>query len=1101
MSQSARLDRIYMPISDAIRTIFTPHLELVRHWSNGGLYYNAFEQKPDYGPCYRQHGGSLITDHLPVRLTLKQIPVNHSEHRVIPMWIADCPAFIERFMHHWSRNSKGTRSFGLDNLFNQIAIRAAMEVIKLRTTFGNNNSLVAATIGLYKQTQTKIQNEEKILSILTTHPCLASHVYQLEGGRYVEDTLREYLDEMILTYRSNPPTTIPMDCPDYPSKASEPSLRTPLIKRSNYSLAKALKHDLPDCRERLTHLRLSLEDTPTDNPSEKASMVQECYARIWATNTKEPARSQMRAKLANYNTVADGTLITRPTVEQVKEGILHTNNSCAGPNGIPFNVYRRLVDIYAPIALMMFDDLAAGGHAPAGFNTGLLFLLPKGSSMLVNDTRPLSVTNTNNRIIAHLTARAIEPAVAKLVGESQLGFIRGRIVDDHIIGVTDKYYKDLETKTKGYLLFLDVKKAFDQVHHTWIFEVLRKQAFPPWLLSMTQGLLQNVQVTPVCGQAERIWIDILRGVKQGCPLSPLLFILALDPVIKAIEKIPSVKVFAYADDMANAYPKLTDTKLIAQTVNGFEPFTGLAINGSKSGVLASTPPTIQEKHYLHSLNLWPTTPPSPSTPGYAVKILEWALDDKRLSFVDRYQYLGILLGSNISLDDIFADTVDKAINRIDRYTRIMSRMPLYRKIRVINIFVNSLFSYKFRFYTLPLDLYRKIKEKIRLALTHLGGGAFGYTALLFPPKNLGLSHVLKDLSAYNTALLASRSDIIHIPATPYMSLKTTILFSHSGDNLNILTHRDAAAVDTFEFSRTLTPLLASSETIPHTNTTSPYLTKLMTAGIFGDEHENYTHLTTSRRLLHSLYSTANDDATKLILFNLNSINSKMPTPVSLHQLYLHCNSLVTSRRMRHSLSKPLHCQDPTRRCYICNLPNSEDSLEHLYACKLVCEARSKFLQTSNLPTKLQLPSSCTADFHPHQRHTMASRYLTHLCFAISSPDKQANMALHIACFNWAVWQGRNWSVHRGMPHPNFVNKVITLAGTMCGPSWKIIRAKARKARLAAAAAYSTTLSLNNWLQKSPLTTRPNTTTSAPHLPLSPTDLGLGIPDTHIYDFG
>lgn len=163
---------------------------------------------------------------------------------------------------------------------------------------------------------------------------------------------------------------------------------------------------------------------------------------------------------------------------------MRTNNSCAGPNGVPFAYYRKVVDVFAPIALDMLNDMANGAKPPKGFNEGLLFLLPKGSSGLVTDTRPLSVTNTNNRIIAALCAKAIEPAVGRLIGKSQVGFLKGRICDDNICDLTDRYYRALEEKRSAYVLFLDVKKAFDSVHHTWIHSLLKKAGLPSWFRSI-----------------------------------------------------------------------------------------------------------------------------------------------------------------------------------------------------------------------------------------------------------------------------------------------------------------------------------------------------------------------------------------------------------------------------------------------------------------------------------------------------------------------------------------------------------------------------------------------------------------------------------------
>ena len=1042
MSHSSRLDRVYIPDSEAVLTIYQPSLELVKHKNNSGLYYNAFTKRPDYGPRYRAYGGSFLSDHIPVRFRFTTPSSEKSKYFKIPMWIADTPAFEERFVHHWSRCVKGTRSFGRDNLFTMIAVRAASETIKLRSSYETNTKLVSAALGLYRQTQTLNQNAEKIGNLLISHPILKTHVYQVEDGRFVDDSLRDFLDDLLLTYSRPPPSSLPFeDLGEHTQDMGELSGTSP-VKYSSPNYAHQLKKLLPSSRASITHLRNTLDDEPTDSPAGKAEIIRLFYSKLWQRDSNEPSPASMRSKLQHYKGKVNQDLIGFPTLDSVTASILSTNDSSPGPNGIPFNVYRRLVKFYAPIALDLFNDLAAGCKAPKDFNHGLLFLLPKGDSGLVADTRPLSVTNTNNRIIARIAAKTLEPAMAALIGPTQIGFIRGRQCDDHIIALTNLYYKSLNKRQQTFLLFLDVKKAFDQIHHKWLIEVLRKQDMPPWILSLVHGLLHEVQVAPVCGSSERVWIPIQRGVKQGCPLSPLLFILALDPIIRELESIPGVRVFAYADDMASHYKNLTATKLIAQIIQSYETYTGLSINGNKSGLLSTLTPTLDDEKYLSELNLWGTTrPPSPSeaslNPDHHMLLNDWYRDNNRLKFVSEYTYLGILIGANVSLADIFRDTIDKAFSRIDRYQRTLNRLSLTRKIQVINIFVNSLFSYKFRFYSLPHDICSMMKEKIRLAITPFNGGAFSYSSLLFSPKLVGLSQVLKDLWAFNTGLLASRSKLIHLQQGRYMDLESFTLYSTSPtqDNRLIESHRDAAAIDAFAFSRTLTPSLNDSQLRPFKNTNSSFLTSVLTLGHHGDAHVSHLLTALARRLNIVPSSPLASKALNLLLDNLKLCGGNLPSPVASHQLFLHNNALLTSRRVKRFTSRPPELSDPLHRCFICDAPDSEDSLEHYYICQRVVLARTTFLRSLSLPTSILLPAGASAMAIDGQIRNTASRYLTHLCFSTDDDSSLKPMTRAIACFNWAAWQGRRWSITNGSPldMEEFTSKIVRLANTMFTP--------------------------------------------------------------------
>ena len=89
-----------------------------------------------------------------------------------------------------------------------------------------------------------------------------------------------------------------------------------------------------------------------------------------------------------------------PQPQDISDCIARSKNSCAGPDGIPFSVWRALREHAAPVLHMVVVALTAGLLPPADFNNGLLFLIPKKGTLLPTDTRPISVTNADNRIIA-----------------------------------------------------------------------------------------------------------------------------------------------------------------------------------------------------------------------------------------------------------------------------------------------------------------------------------------------------------------------------------------------------------------------------------------------------------------------------------------------------------------------------------------------------------------------------------------------------------------------------------------------------------------------------------------------------------------------------
>ena len=106
----------------------------------------------------------------------------------------------------------------------------------------------------------------------------------------------------------------------------------------------------------------------------------------------------------------------------ISRGILR---SCPGPDGVCFAAWRAAPDLAAPVLHAVLLAILGGHHPPEGFNHGLLFLLPKKLTGLVSDTRPLSVTNTDNRLLASSVAFSVMEGVSAFLHPSQKGFLAG----------------------------------------------------------------------------------------------------------------------------------------------------------------------------------------------------------------------------------------------------------------------------------------------------------------------------------------------------------------------------------------------------------------------------------------------------------------------------------------------------------------------------------------------------------------------------------------------------------------------------------------------------------------------------------------------------
>ena len=269
-----------------------------------------------------------------------------------------------------------------------------------------------------------------------------------------------------------------------------------------------------------------------------------------------------------------------------------------GMDGIPKEFYEEFWDILGPDLLLVFQSVLEEGRLSPTMREGVVSLLfKKGDPEALENWRPITLLGADYKILARVLAGRLGLAMPHVVHEDQTCGVAGRSVFFNLQLVRDAISWVEDRGLPLVLVSLDQEKAFDRVSHSFLFRVLERLGFGgyflKWLRLMYREVGSRVKVNGHVGDC----VPQTRGVRQGCPLSPLLYVLYLEPLAAALRIDPRVeglwvpgaegvplKVSMYADDITLFITSDRSVQEALRVASEFGRGSGASLNRNKSQI-------------------------------------------------------------------------------------------------------------------------------------------------------------------------------------------------------------------------------------------------------------------------------------------------------------------------------------------------------------------------------------------------------------------------------------------------------------------------------------------------------------------------------------
>ncbi|XP_064465443.1 uncharacterized protein LOC135376960 [Ornithodoros turicata] len=437
-------------------------------------------------------------------------------------------------------------------------------------------------------------------------------------------------------------------------------------------------------RNRRQAVRLITQGKPTPCDLPQAE-VAEYSQKIWSEKTADisPLHDRRRAQ--------EEVSLHKLTAEEVLKTLRKCENTTPGDDRLTYNHWKA-ADPDCRVVAAVFNTCMRFRRVPRQWKRSRVVLIhKKGSREDISSWRPISLIRTIAKLYTGCLASRVLQWVMdnEVISKCQKGFMPYDGVLEHNFVVQERLERARTTKTDLYAGFLDFSNAFGSIPHHVLTEAAGAAGAGQAFCDIIGDLYRDNEATVVCHNGTTDYIPVKAGIRQGCPISGLLFKLVVDVIVRKVQGMNEEhNILTYADDLTPLADTAEALQARIDTVECIAGSIGLKLNPSKCRTLH-----MSEKHPVglrHSLFTVRGTPIPPIQDG------------------ETFNYLGRPVGFNVMPD---GSTITEAIELGRKL--LESLLAPWQRLDAVKTFLYSGLNFAMRMRCINKTEWKRLDDAMR----------------------------------------------------------------------------------------------------------------------------------------------------------------------------------------------------------------------------------------------------------------------------------------------------------------------------------------------------------------------------------------------------